>query len=208
MKANHTPPLLFRQKCEFKIGATSPEHFPNSQTPEFAFIGRSNVGKSTLLNCIVNRRNLARSSQTPGRTRQLNFFLLNEKLFLVDLPGYGYAKSSKNEVKSWGRLTQQYLSGRSQLQRLFVLIDARRGIKEIDLEMIEFLSSNAVVAQIVLTKADKLNRQEREDVFASVSQQIKNKSILLEQVITCSATTKEGIDAIQQSILASIGWKD
>jgi len=196
---------LFAQKCEFKIGATKAEHLPNSPFPEFAFIGRSNVGKSSLLNALLNRRNLARASQAPGRTRQINFFLLAEKIFLVDLPGYGYARAPKHEIRGWNALMKAYLHDRSQLQRLFLLVDARHGLKPSDIEMIEFLSSCAVIVQVVLTKVDKINRLERLSVVAATEEKIAGYSICHEKVISCSSATKEGIEEAQLSILESAG---
>lgn len=196
---------LFAQMCEFKIGATKTEHLPDSPFPEFAFIGRSNVGKSSLLNALLNRRNLARASQAPGRTRQINFFLLAEKIFLVDLPGYGYARASKQDIKGWTGLMYDYLHGRSQLQRLFLLVDARHGLKPSDIEMIEFLSSCAVVVQILLTKVDKINRAERLAVVANTQERIAQYSVCHDKIISCSSSTKEGIDEVQLSILESVG---
>lgn len=205
MQESKSKNKLFAQDCEFKIGATKLEHLPASPFPEFAFVGRSNVGKSSLLNALLNRRNLARASQAPGRTRQINFFLLAQQIYLVDLPGYGYARASKQDIKGWSGLTRDYLMGRSQLQRLFLLVDSRHGLKPSDLEMLDFLTHCAVVVQIILTKVDKINRPQRLDVIASTKEGVANYASCHEEVICCSSETKEGIEALQASILESIG---
>jgi len=147
--------LLFAAECRFVIGAARLEDLPPADLPEVAFAGRSNVGKSSLLNALTGRKTLARISNTPGRTRQLNFFDLGGRLMLADLPGYGYARAAKTEVRDWTRLTMSYLRGRPTLRRICLLIDARHGVKAIDEEIMERLDSAAVVYQLVLTKADK-----------------------------------------------------
>lgn len=195
---------LFRSQSEFKIGATHPSHFPSGNIPEFAFIGRSNVGKSSLLNSLVGRKNLARSSQEPGRTRQINFFLLGEKIFLVDLPGYGYAKAPKSQIRDWYDLIQFYLMKRNNLQRLFLLIDARHGIKPSDIEMLQFLDSCGVAVQIVLTKADKVNFAERSSVQLRTEEAISKHLICMNKVIVYSSKTKDGIEELQASILETL----
>lgn len=150
---------LFAQACRFVAGAAEMHQLPPFALPEVAFAGRSNVGKSALLNALTGRRSLARTSNTPGRTRQLNFFELGGRLMLVDLPGYGYAKAPKTEIRRWTRLTRDYLRGRPSLRRVCLLIDARRGVGEGDLEVMRELDAAAVSYQIVLTKADKADAE-------------------------------------------------
>ena len=147
--------LLFAQESRFLLGVASLRQLPEDSLPEVAFAGRSNVGKSTLLNALTGRKALARTSNTPGRTQQLNFFDLGGRLTLVDMPGYGYAKAPKAEVAAWTRLIRDYLRGRVGLRRLCLLIDARHGVKPVDTEIMDLLEESAVVFQVVLTKADK-----------------------------------------------------
>src|SRR5262245_41136958 len=147
--------LLFARECSFSAGATTAEALPPAGLPEVAFAGRSNVGKSSLVNALTGRRTLARVSDTPGRTQQLNFFELGGRLMLVDLPGYGYAKAAKTKVEHWTRLTEDYLRGRPTLRRLCLLIDSRHGPLAADQAIIALLDKAAVSYQLVLTKADK-----------------------------------------------------
>ena len=152
--------LLFAQQCTFMVGVVRVGGLPPDALPEVAFAGRSNVGKSSLINALTNRRTLARISNTPGRTQQVNFFDLGGRLHLVDLPGYGYARASKDKVRRWNALIRDYLRGRASLRRVCLLIDARHGLKSGDREIMELLDSSAVVYQIVLTKTDKLHESE------------------------------------------------
>lgn len=153
--ANTPSDKLFSGPCDFVLGAAALAQIPDDRLPEVAFIGRSNVGKSSLINALTNRKGLARTSNTPGRTRQLNFFNLGNQLMLVDLPGYGYAKASKSEVAEWNELIRDYLRGRAPLRRVCVLIDSRHGLKPNDIELMEMLDEAAVPYQLVLTKSDK-----------------------------------------------------
>lgn len=147
---------LFAGTCDFVAGVQTLEQLPPISLPEIAFAGRSNVGKSSLINALTGRNALARVSHTPGRTQQLNFFDLGGRLLMVDMPGYGYAKVSKTQVAEWTRMLKTYLKGRSSLQRAFVLVDARHGFKEADIDMMKMLDEAAVSYAVVLTKTDKV----------------------------------------------------
>lgn len=150
--------LLFAQECTFLRGVAGLDQLPPDTLPEVAFAGRSNVGKSSLLNALTGRKTLARTSNTPGRTRQLNFFSLGGRLMLVDMPGYGYARAPKTEIAAWTGLVRDYLRGRVGLKRLCLLVDARHGLKPADREIMDLAAASAVVFQVVLTKADKAKR--------------------------------------------------
>lgn len=191
---------LFCKECDFVIGATSMDIIPATDLPEVAFIGRSNVGKSSLINALTGRNALARTSNTPGRTQQLNFFSLNGQLMLVDLPGYGYARASKKDIAQWNMLIRDYLRGRQQLQRVCVLIDARHGVKPSDIEMMEMLDIHAVSYQLVLTKRDKIKAKECEAVLESVAQKTKDNPAMHPQVIITSSVKRYGVDALQMAL--------
>jgi len=148
--------LLFAGACDFIAAANNMKVLPPEGLPEICFAGRSNVGKSSLINALTGRKTLARTSQTPGRTRQLIFFSLADRIQLVDLPGYGYARAPKTDIKAWTTLTRKFLAGRASLQRVFLLIDARRGIGPGDAEIMTLLDASAVSWAVVITKADKL----------------------------------------------------
>ena len=153
--------LLFAGNCTFIAASNALTNLPPISLPEIAFAGRSNVGKSSLVNALTGRNTLARTSQTPGRTRQLIFFALANRINLVDLPGYGYAKAPKTDIKSWTGLTRRFLSGRQSLQRMMLLIDSRRGIGPGDKEMMKLMDEAAVSWAVVLTKMDKLKQSEK-----------------------------------------------
>jgi GTP-binding protein len=181
------------QSLQFIISAASPSQFPKGRLPEIAFSGRSNVGKSSLLNCLVGAK-IAKISGTPGKTQTINFFLINDKLHFVDLPGYGYAKVSKAMQQSWRRLIEDYISRRENLKAVVVILDARREqIQASDLQMIEYVLSIGIPCIPVFTKVDKLNRSEqarlRKDVFSQLSADLKP--------IPFSAVTGEGKKALQ-----------
>lgn len=196
---------LFAKPVRFVAGVATMEQFPELTLPEVAFIGRSNVGKSSLLNALVNNGRLARTSGTPGATRQLNFFNLHEVLHLVDVPGYGYAKAGRKEVKGWQNLLFDYLRGRKQLARAFVLIDARHGVKEADNDMLKRLDDAAVSYQFVLTKADKA--EDLEAVKAKVLAVAAKHPAAHPGVITTSAHDKQGIDALQDAVIEALEGK-
>lgn len=163
---------LFAQDCVFVAGAADYAGLPEAALPEVAFAGRSNVGKSSLINALTGRRALARISNTPGRTRQVNFFRLREALMLADLPGYGYARASKSEIRNWTKLIFAYLRGRPTLRRVCLLIDARHGIKDSDEDVMRRLDDAAVSYQIVLTKCDKVPPGELQQIESGVSARI------------------------------------
>lgn len=190
---------FFRKKCEFKIGANVPGHFPDSIYPEVAFLGRSNVGKSSIINALLNHR-IARTSQAPGRTQQINFFLLAESIYLVDMPGYGYASVSKASRANLNRLIYSYLSSQENLVRLFLLIDARHGIKPIDKAILDMLQDNPVTVQIILTKIDKLNKAEKLQVMEETEKVINFYGFLHPNILSTSSKEKSGLDSLKQEI--------
>ena len=151
---------LFAQECEFINGSTTLDTLPPDDLPEIAFAGRSNVGKSSLINALTGRKTLARTSHTPARTQQINFFRLGGRLMLVDLPGYGYADAPKTEIRRWTQLVNTYLKGRTRLRRVCLLIDGRHGLKAVDEPVMRMLDGAAVSYQVVLTKTDKLRNAE------------------------------------------------
>ena len=193
---------LFAKPIRFVAGVATLDQLPELNLPEVAFIGRSNVGKSSLLNALVGQTRLARVSTTPGRTQQLNFFNLQELVHLVDVPGYGYAKASKKDVKQWQGVLFDYLRGRRQLARAFVLIDSRHGVKEADNDMLKRLDDAAVSYQFVLTKADKADDLEkvREKTMAVAAKH----PAAYPGIVTTSAEAKLGIDALQDAVIEAL----
>jgi len=191
---------LFAQECTFVRGVARLPDLPDPSLPEIAFAGRSNVGKSSLLNALTNRKTLARTSNTPGRTRELNFFDLAGRLMLVDLPGYGYARAPKTEIARWNTTLRDYLRGRPNLQRLCLLIDSRRGIKDGDLEMMAMLDASAVVYRVVLTKADKPKSPELARLIEAVATEMKKHPAALPEPIVTSSRTSIGIDELQADL--------
>jgi GTP-binding protein len=196
---------LFEQTCDFVVGAKDYSIIPSGMSiPEIAFAGRSNVGKSSLINALTRRKTMARTSKTPGRTQQLNFFNLNQQLMLVDLPGYGFAEVSKKEKIAWGRLIRDYLSGRPQLKRVCVLIDSRHGIKALDRDIMKLLDEAAVNYQLILTKCDKSS--------ATTIQAIEQEALTLAShhpamhpwTLPTSSENLEGIPILRAE-LASLG---
>jgi GTP-binding protein len=192
--------LLFAGQCEFVAAANNLASLPPLSLPEIAFAGRSNVGKSSLINALTSRNNLARTSQTPGRTRQLIFFSLSGRLQLVDLPGYGYAKAPKTDIQAWTKLTKQFLAGRQTLQRLMLLIDSRRGINEADRQMMKLMDEQAVSWAVVLTKMDKLTARQQDEIISNTSAQISKHVAAFPHVWTTSSAEKTGIEALRAHI--------
>lgn len=191
---------LFAQECTFVRGVARLPDLPDPVLPEIAFAGRSNVGKSSLLNALTGRKTLARTSNTPGRTRELNFFNLAGRLMLVDLPGYGYARASKSDIARWNETLRAYLRGRPNLQRLCLLIDARHGLKDGDAEMMEMLDAAAVVYRVVLTKMDKVKLADREATIEAVAEALKNHPAALPEPLTTSARKNSGISELRADL--------
>lgn len=193
---------LFAGPCEFVAGAATPDAIPELSLPEIAFVGRSNAGKSSLINALTGRGSLARVSQSPGRTRQINFFRLGDVLTLVDLPGYSYAQVSKSMTAEWQKLIFDYLRGRPNLKRVILLIDARRGIMDVDNEAMTLLDKAAVSYLVVLTKADKLSAAEREEVRTTVGFALKGHVAAYPDVLVTSSLTADGLDLLRCHIAA------
>lgn len=193
---------FFAKPIEFVAGALTVEQLPSFSLPEVAFVGRSNVGKSSLLNALVGRNSLARTSQTPGRTRQVNFFNFNQQMMLVDVPGYGFAKAPKHEIARWQSLLFSYLRGRPNLARAFVLIDARHGIKPPDIEMLKMLDEAAVSYQLVLTKRDKAGSDSALEALRTQCETYLLKHPAAHpQVLATSSENKQGIDLLRLAVL-------
>ena len=194
--------LLFAQECRFVIGVATLDQLPDATLPEIAFAGRSNVGKSSLVNALTNRKTLARTSNTPGRTRQLNFFVFDERLLLVDLPGYGYARVSRTEVDSWTRTLKAYLRGRVPLRRVCLLVDSRHGFKESDHEMMNMLDATAVVYQVVLTKIDKLKKGELDSRASAIIAELRGRPAAHPELSLTSAEKSVGIAELRAGLAA------
>ncbi len=194
--------LLFAQHCRFIAGMASDAQVPDSELTEVAFAGRSNVGKSSLLNALTGRKSLARTSNTPGRTQQLNFFDLGGRLILVDLPGYGYARATKTDIAHWTALTRRYLKGRAQLRRVCLLVDARHGLKAGDRAVMDELDSAAVSYQIVLTKADKLKQAELAKTVAATGAEVSRRAAAHPSILATSARKGEGIAELRAELAA------
>jgi GTP-binding protein len=191
---------IFLKECLFIAGAVTVDQLPCTALKEIGFIGRSNVGKSSLINALVNQTKLARTSNTPGRTKQLNFFKLDDQLILVDMPGFGYAKASKSEILAWNRLISSYLTSRVNLDRIFLLVDSRRGLKEIDLEFMKFLDEYAVKYQIVLTKVDLVSKSHLDMVRQDIESKYLQHPSLLHNIVACSARKKIAITELRYEI--------
>ncbi len=188
---------LFAQPIRFVRGVASREQLPEAVLPEVAFAGRSNVGKSSLLNALVGRRALARTSKTPGRTRELNFFELGQRLTLVDLPGYGYAAAPRKKVAAWTELVRDYLRGRPNLMRVCLLVDARHGIRPSDVEIMDLLAAAAVPFRVVLTKFDLVRGSTREARIAETEEAVHRRKAAMPGVLATSSRLGYGIDQLR-----------
>ena len=196
---------LFAGEVKFVKGVVRLDGLPAGDRPEVAFAGRSNVGKSSLINAMVNRKQLARASNTPGRTQEINFFELGAgRLYLVDLPGYGFAEAPKTSVEAWSRFTLTYLRGRATLKRIFLLIDARRGLGEVDVGVMDKLDAAAVSYQIVLTKADKIKPADVAATRAETLLKLKNHAAAHPHVMATSSEDGTGLPELKSEILSLI----
>jgi GTP-binding protein len=193
---------LFAGPCDFVWGATTPDNFPPDGKTEIAFVGRSNAGKSSLVNALTGRKSLARVSQTPGATRQINFFNLADRLMLVDLPGYGFAKRSKTEANAWQEMIYAYLQRRSRLRRVALLVDARRGPMDSDIQVMDLLDRAAVSYGLVLTKADEVPARDREAALETARTVAGKHTAALAEVQMTSALKGEGIAALRTHLAA------
>ena len=193
---------LFAGPCDFVWGATSAENLPPQALNEVAFVGRSNAGKSSLVNALTGRKSLARVSQTPGATRQINFFNLADRLMLVDLPGYGFAKRSRTEADQWQEMIFSYLRRRARLRRVMLLIDARRGVMNSDTQVMELLDRTAVSYALVLTKGDELKPAARAAALEAASAQAGQHTAALAQIQLTSALSGDGIPALRTHLAA------
>ncbi|WP_195819770.1 ribosome biogenesis GTP-binding protein YihA/YsxC [Roseobacter sp. MH60115] len=202
-QAFETGRLLFAGDTEFVKGVVAMSGLPEPDRLEVCFAGRSNVGKSSLINALTGRKGLARASNTPGRTQEINFFTAGEQHYLVDLPGYGFANAPVPVVEKWQRLLKQYLSGRQTLRRAFVLIDARHGVKKVDDEILSLLDSAAVTFQVVLTKADKVKEAERAKVLDQVRAALTKHPAAYPEIIVTSSEKGWGIPTLR-SIIATL----
>jgi GTP-binding protein len=194
--------LLFAKDCRFVTGAASVERLPGSSLPEVAFAGRSNVGKSSLINALTGRKALARTSNTPGRTQEINFFVLGEALTLVDLPGYGFAQAPKDRVARWTALVNAYLKGRPVLRRTCLLVDSRHGLMGADREVMAMLDKAAVTYQLVLTKADKVKAGALAAVEATVAAEIACRPAAHPDLISTSCQTGLGLGLLRAALAA------
>ena len=192
--------VLFARQATFVMGCAKIEQLPDPDLPEVAFAGRSNVGKSSLINGLVGMHKLARASNEPGRTREVNFFDLDGKMRLVDLPGYGWAKASKGEVKRFQNLGRDYLRGRVTLKRVYLLIDSRHGLKKVDDEALDALDEAAVSYQIVLTKADKLKKGEGEAMVEQTLKAISKRPAAYPGVVLTSSDRGDGLPQLRAEI--------
>lgn len=195
--------VLFAREAAFMMGAVAMDGLPDPDLPEVAFAGRSNVGKSSLINALVGMKKLARASNEPGRTREVNFFVLDGRLRLVDLPGYGWAKASKSTVKQFQSVGRDYLRGRPNLKRAYLLIDARHGLKDVDLEPMDTFDKAAVSYQIILTKADKMKPSEVEALTAKTQAAIARRPAAFPRVLATSSEKGFGIPELRAEIAAA-----
>ncbi|WP_068296190.1 ribosome biogenesis GTP-binding protein YihA/YsxC [Pararhodobacter sp. CCB-MM2] len=191
---------LFAGPVDFVKGVVAMSGLPPADRLEICLAGRSNVGKSSLINALTGRKSLARTSNTPGRTQEINYFDVGGQLYMVDLPGYGFAEAPVAVVKQWQALLKNYLSGRSTLRRAFVLIDMRHGIKKVDEEILDLLNKSAVTFQVVLTKADKINAAQREQTLAQVRKALSKHPAAFPELLVTSSEKGEGIETLRALI--------
>lgn len=191
---------LFAQHCDFVLGAAGLAQIPDTDMPEIAFAGRSNVGKSSLVNALTGRKTLARTSHTPGRTQQVNFFDLSGQMMIADLPGYGFAKAPKDQVAKWTRLVNAYLKGRVQLMRVLVLVDSRHGIKDVDRKIFTMLDEAAVSYQVVLTKIDKIKAAQLDKLLETTHAELA-RHVAAHPVIRATSSAKSiGIEELRADL--------
>jgi GTP-binding protein len=193
---------LFAGACDFVKGVVAMDGLPPADRPEICFAGRSNVGKSSLINALTGRKALARASNTPGRTQELNYFDLGGRLYMVDLPGYGYAEAPKPKVEAWQRLLRAYLAGRPTLRRAFVLIDARHGPKPVDSEILDLLDASAVAYQAVLTKADKPKAGALAAIVEATRAALAKRPAAHPEILCTSSQTGAGLPELRAAAAA------
>ncbi|MCZ8150843.1 MAG: ribosome biogenesis GTP-binding protein YihA/YsxC [Rhodobacteraceae bacterium] len=202
-EARETGRLMFAGPVTFVKGVVAMSGLPPADRLEVCFAGRSNVGKSSLINALTGRKTLARASNTPGRTQEINYFALGESRYMTDLPGYGYAEAPVATVRKWQELLKSYLSGRQTLRRAFVLIDARHGVKAVDEDILKLLDRSAVTFQAVLTKVDKIHRAEREAVIEQVKGALAKHPAAYPEIVVTSSEKGEGIETLR-AIIATL----
>lgn len=195
--------LLFAGPIDFVKGVVAMDGLPPADRLEVCFAGRSNVGKSSLINALTGRKSLARASNTPGRTQEINYFAAGESRYLVDLPGYGFAEAPLAVVQKWQRLLRDYLAGRQTLRRAFVLVDMRHGIKAVDEEILNLLDRSAVAFQVVMTKADKVRTIEHEKVLEQVRAALQRHPAAFPEIIVTSSEKGQGIETLR-AVIASL----
>lgn len=192
--------LLFAKECTFVAGAATLAMLPDLPLNEVAFAGRSNVGKSSLINALTNRNTLARTSNTPGRTQQINFFDLGGELYLVDLPGHGYAKASKEKIAAWTDVVNTYLQGRAKLRRVCLLIDCRHGLKDVDREIMSMLDVAAVNYQIILTKIDKTKKADLDKIIEKTKGELAKRPAAHPEILLTSSAKGLGIEELRAEL--------